>query len=257
MRAVTRPALAIIIALVCCAVWMQSPALSHAAAGAKKRPSSRGGQSPKELTDRGKELMREGKTGAALKLFRAAVRKDSAYARGYKFLGVAYYRLKHRSRALKNLSHYIELEPSDPRGYLLRADARNYLGRHADALRDYDRALALKPDLEQAHLGRGLALAGLERYKDAIKSYNHVLRLHPHHEEALSNLGRAHMLAQQPLSAVYYFQEAMKYESDPDYRRRIKEWMDEISRPGGERGSSGGSASVGGGLTSPRSGPYW
>jgi tetratricopeptide (TPR) repeat protein len=130
--------------------------------------------------------------------------------------------------ALKDLDRFIELRPSEPKGYLHRGDVKNFNMQHEEALSDYEMAIKLGPSSASAYMGRGLALTALGRYEEAIKDYLWVLRLEPHNQEVHANIGIACMLAGKRDQAVTYLEKALGEETNPQWRKKIQEWISRI-----------------------------
>lgn len=183
--------------------------------------------------ERGRKLMSQGLYGGAIRSLSLAVKKSPGYAEAYLLRGSAYDRMGMPDRAIQDLTFYIQKKPSDPIGYVRRGDAKNFNSMHQEAVDDYTIAIRLAPSSVSAYLGRGLAHAGMENYREAIKDYYWVLRLDPKNREALENMGIACMLANKPLEAVSYFEQALAVERDPEWRRRIGEWMEQLAQAPG------------------------
>jgi tetratricopeptide (TPR) repeat protein len=186
--------------------------------------------------ERGRKLMSKGLYAGAIRSLSLALKKRPGSAEAHLLRGSAYDRMGLPERAIQDLSRYIQKKPSDPIGYIRRGDAKNFNSMHREAVDDYTIAIRLAPSSVSAYLGRGLAHAGMEKYEEAIKDYHWVLRLDPKNREALGNMGIACMLANRPLQAVSYFEQALAVERDPAWRRRINEWMEKIVQyPGAEK----------------------
>ncbi len=201
----------------------------------RSRVGPAGKVSADHYVERGKKLISKGLYAGAVRSLSLALKKRPGSAEIYLLRGIAYDRMGLAERAIQDLSFYIQKKPSDPSGYIRRADAKNFNSMHREAIDDYNIAIRLAPSSVSAYLGRGLAHAGMEKYEDAIKDYYWVLRLDPKNREALGNMGIACMLANKPLQAVAYFEQALAVERDPEWRRRINEWMEKIVKYPGEK----------------------
>ena len=178
--------------------------------------------------DQAKQAMDKGRHSRALRLLNRAIARDKKSSAAYKLRGVVLSKMGLHQRAVKDFGKYIELNPSDVGGYLLRGDAENMSLKHRAAVADYTSAIKLKPTSVSAYIGRGLAYAGLERYSYALKDYQWALKLDPGNVEALTNAGRACMLSGKPFAAISYLKMALDRERDPQWIRRIKEWMSKL-----------------------------
>lgn len=195
---------------------------------------ARQAESPSKRTDasieRAKEQINKGQYGSAIRILGRAIRKGGTPAEAYLLRGAAYDRLGVSHRALKDLDRYIRLRPSDPQGYIARGDAKNFDMQHESAVDDYTIAVKLAPRSAKAFLGRGLAYAGLGRYNDAAKDYLWALRLDPNNRDALANMGVACMRSGRPLEAMTYFERALAVETNPKWREKIHDWMDQLAK---------------------------
>ncbi|MDQ7785530.1 MAG: tetratricopeptide repeat protein [Desulfomonilaceae bacterium] len=189
-----------------------------------------GATSAEQYVDRGKKLLDKGLYAGAARSFSLALKKRPGSPEVHLLRGRAFDGMGLPERAIQDLSIYIQKKPSDPIGYIRRGDAKNFNGMHREAIDDYHSAIRLNPRSVSAYLGRGLAHAGMENYEEAIKDYYWVLRLDPKNREALGNMGIACMLANRPLQAVTYFEQALAVETDPTWRKRINKWVERIVR---------------------------
>jgi tetratricopeptide (TPR) repeat protein len=181
-----------------------------------------------EAVQRGKQALESKEYPLAIRLFTSAIAKNPDALEPYLYRGRAHDLSGAAAAAIKDFTRFLELKPSDPIGYVYRGDARNFNMEHETALEDYNRAIKLSPSSVAGHLGRGLAFTGLERYPEAIKDFQWVLTLDPKNYEALGNLGVACMLAQRPIEAVSYFEQALKFETDPKWRKHIDDWIEKL-----------------------------
>lgn len=189
-----------------------------------------GPTSAEQYVDRGKKLLNKGLYAGAARSFSLALKKRPGSPEVHLLRGRAFDGMGLPERAIQDFGFYIQKKPSDPIGYIRRGDAKNFNGMHREALDDYESAIRLNPRSVSAYLGRGLAHAGMENYEEAIKDYYWVLRLDPKNREALGNMGIACMLANRPLQAVTYFEQALAVETDPTWRKRINKWVERIVR---------------------------
>lgn len=225
--------------------------------GAEPRKSPRAKIDPKtasELIEDARRFIEDKHYPAAVRALDAALRKSPDSADAYRLRGIAYDRLGATARALPDLSRYIELKPRDPDGYILRGDARNFSGEHEAALDDYNKAIKLAPSSVPAYLGRGLALAGLHRYDEAIKDYQWIIALDGTNPEALMNMGVACKLAGRQLEAVGYLEKALTLEQDPQWKRKIEKWIEQIMQDADLQRQK---ARASGSQPAPRKEPLW
>jgi len=192
----------------------------------EERPAHTPGTRPGlSSLEQGKKLFAAGRNAEAIRSFTEAIRGNNA-AEAYKLRGRAYERLGLSANAVRDFTRYIEVSKGNPEGYLLRADAHNFNHDYQSALEDYTKAIKLAPSRPDGYVGRGLALTGLERYDDAIKDYQWALRIKPDSAEILTDMGRCCMLAGRRLEGVSYLEKALQLETDPTWKRKIREWID-------------------------------
>ncbi len=214
-------------ALIALTIAAQLPQWAEAQNPLKSGPS-RVGQSAKVHIAQGKVQMGKRRFVLAIRSFSAAIRRDPNLSEAYLLRGKAYDQRGVPGKAIKDLTRYIELNPSNPKGYILRGDVKNFNLEHEAALEDYDHAIRLAPSSEDAYIGRGLAYAGLAKYDAAIKDYQWVLKINPNNREALENMGVACMLAGRNVQAMSYFEKALEFEINPEWRAKITQWTEKI-----------------------------
>ncbi len=195
---------------------------------AHRTPDRGTSSAARPYVEQAKQAMDKGQHSRALRLLNRGIARDKKSSVAYKLRGVVLSRMGLHQRAAKDFGKYIERNPSDAAGYLLRGDAENMSLNHRAAVVDYTSAIKLKPTSVAAYMGRGLAYAGLERYTYALKDYQWALKLDPGNVEALTNAGRACMLSGKPFAAMSYLKMALDQERDPQWIRRIKEWMSKL-----------------------------
>lgn len=186
------------------------------------------GEGARSLAQQARSQIEQGKYKAAVRSLGIAIRKDPTAAEAYFLRSVAYDHLGLPNHALRDLNQFIKLRPSDARGYIRRGDIKNFNMQHEEAIVDYETAARLAPSSSSPFLGRGLARVALGRHDEAIKDYLWVLKLDPDNREVLGNIGIACMLAGKPFQAMTYFEKALSVETNPRWRKQIREWMSRL-----------------------------
>ena len=116
----------------------------------------------------------------------------------YYNLGVAYYALGQRERAIESYSEAVRLNPEYSTAYNNRGKAYHDLGQHERAVEDYAAAVRLNPEYPAAYNNRGIAYYDQGRHEHAIEDYTAAVSLNPEYAAAYNNRGNAyHALGQQ------------------------------------------------------------
>jgi tetratricopeptide (TPR) repeat protein len=160
----------------------------------------------------GKELLQEGRAGAAEEQFRAAIAAQSDSPEAHANLGNA---LEAQGRDAEARAEYAAALAIDP-GFtgahynlglaLLRSRSL------AEAAEQFQAAVSLDPGHAQALNGLGLALAGEGRLDEAMQRYEAALKVDPSLPEAHLNLGNALFRKGRALEAVGEYREAIRLE---------------------------------------------
>lgn len=187
---------------------------------------------------RAQELLRQGKTDAALQAFIEAVRSDPYNARLHKMVGFLSFKQGRYSNALSAYEQAKRQAPDDPEiDYalgLIHLRTQNY----EKAVETIERALAASPNMIKAIYALGEAYEGLGRYEDATFQFRKCLSIDPNLSEAQSRLRElAGRLSYTYFSrGTYYYQQgefekaeallslARQYGAlTPDQRRQVEE----------------------------------
>jgi len=70
----------------------------------------------------------------------------------------------------------------------------------------------------------------MEQYASAIKDFRFVLERDPSNADALVNLGLAYMLANRPVEAKKYFEQALEIEQDPTWKLQLAGYIKDLLR---------------------------
>jgi tetratricopeptide (TPR) repeat protein len=162
----------------------------------------------------GKQLIRKGRTGEAIRNYQEALRINPDFAEAHNNLGTTYLRLNKIPEAIGELEQALRLKPDYVEAHnnlgttLVRAD------RVPEAIGQWEEALRLKPDFAQAHsnLGNGLQAEG--KVPEAIEQYQEALRIDPDNADAHNNLGNALLRQGKVPEAIEQYQQALKLRPD-------------------------------------------
>jgi tetratricopeptide (TPR) repeat protein len=162
------------------------------------------------LNDSASVLLADGDARDAIPLLQKAIDLDSAYARAYYNLGVAYHRLHKLGQAISAYERSVEIRPYYYKPVynlgLLYFTIDDYQG----ALQWFTRATKIRRSQESApaHYNLGLVYTRLGKTKQAQNSYREALRLRPGYVEARYNLALLQMEANRYGDAAESFEKA-------------------------------------------------
>jgi tetratricopeptide (TPR) repeat protein len=209
--------------------WLRAPSgfQPTSAPAPATAPASAERQQARAHTQRGYELMQEGRYDSAIAELDRAIALAPDWARPHANRAVS---LVHRNRyddaesaletaarlddrdfvvhqargflelsrgraedAIAPLSRSLELEPRNAFTLGVRAQAYSYLGRYQDSLRDLDAAIAIRPDRAASHTIRAHLLAHLGRRDEAVLALERAAQLNPDNPDQAAD--RAVLLA--------------------------------------------------------------
>jgi len=128
-------------------------------------------------------------------------------------LGTAFVALGDFEHALPELTHVVELVPTDDGAHYALGDALQQMGRNAEARPHLELALKLEPEMAAAHVGMGNVLRAENRPDLAAGEYSEALRLHPGYAEAYFNLAMTFLDRGLPQKALENFELALENKS--------------------------------------------
>ena len=128
-------------------------------------------------------------------------------------LGEAFVKLGDFEHALPELTHVVELVPTDAGAHYALGDALQQMGRNDEARPHLELALKLEPEMASAHVGMGNILRAENRPDLAAGEYSEALRLKPDYAEAYFNLALTFLDRGMPQKALENFELALKNKS--------------------------------------------
>lgn len=125
----------------------------------------------------------ENSTRAAVTVSADAMKAGAAFAEG-----LALYKQKQYSTAVRKLTEAIRLKPTYAEAYCYRGLAYNELKQWKHAISDFDQAIRLGPNLSFAYRGRGEAFGNLNDFTQAVRDLNRAIQIDPKDAEAYTTL---------------------------------------------------------------------
>jgi len=176
-----------------------------------------------DLKKEGAQLFEEGKTDAALDVYKKALEIAPRDSEAYLMRGKVYTSGKgNHLQALSDIDKSIEIDPQYAEAYYQRGVVHKRMGKIEDALADYDRAIALNPRYAEAYINRGTIYGrDLKKYDRAIADFDQAIRINPKLEEAYLNKGLAHEKAGQDRNAIQAYK-AFIQNVRPQYEQFIE-----------------------------------
>ncbi|GAA2608235.1 tetratricopeptide repeat protein [Actinomadura fulvescens] len=154
-------------------------------------------------------LSREGDDRVMLAAAERAVAADPAYEHAHRLRALALVRLERGADAVAAAREAVRLAPGTWQGQVMLALA--LIGEQGQRRRAFGacrQAIALAPDEAEPHFVQGLVRHASGSSFAARRSYGRALRLDPQHSGALEGLGRLHLRAGRPVSALRHFRAA-------------------------------------------------
>ncbi len=129
--------------------------------------------------DRANQLLDEGKTEEAIRLFRQAIRLKPDFADAYYELGSALELQGKWQEAIVELSEAVRLRPDDDEAHYNLGHAFLEQGDLDASIRELCAAIRLRPDFANSHVNLGRALDRKKQHEKAVAAYRKALRLAP------------------------------------------------------------------------------
>ena len=161
-----------------------------------------------------------GQLDRAAGLYEKVLRRQPNHPDALHLLGLIANSGKDHDRALKLITHAIELNGENAAYHNSLGTVLLALGRAEDAESSLRRAIDLNPAYPEAHNNLGNALQELARFEEAVSSYNMAVHFSPKYAEAHCNCGRALQMVGERQQAAAAFRLALDLK--PDYVKAIR-----------------------------------
>ena len=141
-------------------------------------------QTARRLFDEGVAAYVKNELKTSIRLFSAALKKDSKFELAYVSRGAAYLKLKKVKKAIADFNRAIKLYPQYARAFHLRGLAYEKMGETARAYQDFDRALEIDPDYGPAYHSRHSLISdgGQEDFSlEELDIINHLMAMRVSH----------------------------------------------------------------------------
>jgi predicted TPR repeat methyltransferase len=186
------------------------------------RPPAPASQTTPERLAAAVKAHQEGKTAAAVALYRQILHEEPDQVDALHFLGVAEHQLGHPERALELLGRALALLPDHPDARNNRGNVYKELGRLDEAEADYRHALALRPDDVGARNNLGTVLRQRGDLEAAAATFRTVVTRQPAYAPAWQNLGNVLGQCNQFEEALAAHREAVRLApQSPDCYRNL------------------------------------
>jgi Tfp pilus assembly protein PilF len=132
----------------------------------------------------GDALKKQGRTGEAIKHFRAAVRLEPRHYGLRTNLALALWHNGKTDEAIEHFQQAVQLNPSYAAGHKNLAIALTHKERFAEAIKHFRIALRSRRDDANLHYNLGVALAGEGLSDQAVQEFLQAIRIDPKHQHA-------------------------------------------------------------------------
>lgn len=141
-------------------------------------------QSPKEYTQKGKELYEKREFMEALLNLNKALELDANYAAAYFIRGNIKDNFDDRHGAMKDYSTAIEKSPKMADAFFARGNVKMKLQDYYGAIADFTSCITFNENNIEAYLNRGKAKQFLLAYEDAINDCTKIIQINPKSQDA-------------------------------------------------------------------------
>lgn len=141
-------------------------------------------QSPKELTQKGRELYEKREFTEALLILNKAIETDPNYASAYYLRGNIKDNFDDRHGAMKDYNMAIEKNAKFADAFFARGNVKMKLQDYYGAINDYTAAIGINENYIEAYFNRGKAKQFLQAYEDAINDCSKIIQINPKNFDA-------------------------------------------------------------------------
>jgi tetratricopeptide (TPR) repeat protein len=166
-----------------------------------------------------------GNLEASIKSRNESLDKNLCYPESYVNLGNSLAEQKKYDEAIQQFDIAINIREDYAEAYYSRALVNANIGRIQEAVSDYGNAIKCKPNYHTAYHNCGCLYSDQGKHKNAIKYFIDALVYSEKNEDmALTHNSIAVSLAKTEKKdlALLHFQEALKFSSDPDFRKKVE-----------------------------------
>jgi tetratricopeptide (TPR) repeat protein len=141
-------------------------------------------QTPKDYTQKGRELYEKREYMEALLNLNKAVEVDPNYAPAYFVRANIKDAFDDRHGAMKDYNMAIEKNPKFADAFFFRGNVKMKLQDYYGAIDDYTEAIKINENYIDAYFNRGKAKQFLQAYEDAINDCSKIIQIHPKNVDA-------------------------------------------------------------------------
>lgn len=147
------------------------------------------GQSAKEYTQRGRELLEKQEYVEALVNLNKAIELDPNNSAAYYLRGNIKDNFEDRHGAMKDYNVAIEKNPKFADALYARGNVKMKLQDYYGAIDDFTAVIAINENFVEAYFSRGRAKQFLQAYQDAINDCSKIIQINPKNSDAYSMRG--------------------------------------------------------------------
>ena len=147
------------------------------------------GQSAKEYTQRGRELLEKQEYVEALLNLNKAIELDAHYSAAYYLRGNIKENFEDRHGAMKDYNMAIENNSKFADALFARGNVKMKLQDYYGAIDDFTAVIAINENFVEAYFSRGRAKQFLQAYQDAINDCSKIIQINPKNSDAYSMRG--------------------------------------------------------------------
>ena len=141
-------------------------------------------QSPKDLTQKGRELYEKREFMEALLNLNKALELDANYAPAYFLRGNIKDNFDDRHGAMKDYNTAIEKNTKFADAYFARGNVKMKLQDYYGAIADFTSCITINENNIEAYFNRGKAKQFLQAYEDAINDCSKIIQINPKNVDA-------------------------------------------------------------------------
>lgn len=168
-----------------------------------------------ELFEKAFNAFKKGDFYEAIKYLSRFIEIYPTNSAAYNNRGLAKNNLKDYRGAIQDYNKTIELNSNDADAYACRGLAKAYLEDYSGAIQDFNKAIEINPNEAVTYYNRGLSKHYLKDYQRAIQDYNKAIELDPNYAAAFINRGNVKSRLEDFRGAIQDYNKAI--ELNPNY----------------------------------------